>query len=528
MFFSCIRSHILWRTTVPCSAFTIRKHARRVLHTSSYTTDPAFQQKILIPTSGKKARANVLSTPAKIVEPSSPIASSALNTQQQKREHRKDNVQTQTSAINSNEESASTQHPFSGQRVWDEIPNWCSLCVEPLNIWNEHIGKRDHICLEMFYDALIHYERRWDPSSVWADVDDVFCHVKRPSEVHDTLRETEFNCLPSSSSALDCANRAYDQGTKARRHELLACLQYLLFCGVIQLDTNNLNQVSFIGSLVLFKELFSPLAQVFPLSNAKEVSALTQMISASYNFETVFDLCRMDTLVPAELLQARRGPSSKPPTTIMEDSGLHDDPRLAEDDADDGAWEKAVEGVIPYTFKGTFCRALLGALRWALEPDSGDPPAAITAPEFAQKSNIYTILATHTARLLLSEIIDCKLTEYVVRVEGVFREERGLAEATMYRFGNCKVFHPHASSKPGNKKKSNETTKHEQLKAARKARAVGQPYYAGRSEVVPSLPNWGMMQYMDGVLVYNEAFGNSSHDVNEVVDTGTCRIVSND
>lgn len=300
-------------------------------------------------------------------------------------------------------------------RVWNKIPYWCSLCLEPLNDWDNHRGKRDHICLELFFDTIVHTDRLWDPVNVWADVRRNVLDVQEKHFTQPTQR-VKFGHI-ERAQLFNQMFDAYDQNEPAlRRREINACLTFLQQEGVVQIDSSCLQQASFFGGVVLFKELFTPLAQMFPHADAKEVSALTQMVYATYNNETVFDLCQLETLIPEALLRERLAIS--PPTPEGEDGGAGEDLAAMCDNSGE---------TVPYYLKGVFFRALLGSLRWSLEPDTISPPPGLGVDE--DRYGVLCTLSAHAMRLLVAELIFCKVSEYVARVEGVFRREGGLDEA---------------------------------------------------------------------------------------------------
>eukprot|EP00796_Vickermania_ingenoplastis_P000738 gene743-391_t len=346
------------------------------------------------------------------------------------------------------------------ERVWNTIPHWCSLCLEPLNDWDNHRGKRDHICLEMFYDTLVNTERQWDPESIWHEVQSNVLACRLGSD-EDASAESVLRhmLMPREARAFYPFFNAFDNDDPAqRRRELNSCLTYLQRIGVLHIDTTNLQQASFYGGVVMFKELFTPLAQIFPKADAKEVSALTQMVYATYNNETVFDLCQMETLIPEALLRERL-PLTPPTGDGDFDANGGDDAALLTGDA---VAEEA--GSVPYYLKGVFFRAVLGSLRWALEPDTIAPPPGLGMDE--ETHGVVCVLAAYAARLLISELIFYKISEYVVRVEGVFRRE-GLKEAAASRLEKQREFD--------------------------KLRNTNNSY-----RVVPTNSCWGMCQYCGG------------------------------
>lgn len=355
-------------------------------------------------------------------------------------------------------------------RTWNSVSHWCGLCLEPVNDWDNHRGKRDHICLEMVYNTLIHTHRQWDAVSLWRETASNIFGLKR---ARDESPDFPYNtCTVGEDSAstsrllypFHAFFHSFDQNEPIqRRRELLACLIYLQQKGVLHIDSSNLQQASFYGGVVMFKELFVPLAQMFPLADAKEVSALTQMVSASYNNETVFDLCTLENLLPESLLREK----------IVVAPPLGAD---GEDEADMISSDVTSEepGAVPYYLKGTFFRAVLGALRWSLEPDIISPPPGLGINE--EEFGVFCVLAAYAAHLLLAELIFYKISEYVVRVEGVFRREEGLKEAALYQEEQKKVLNSLGSDE-------------------KIASLGGFPYF---HRIIPPSSCWGMCQYHGG------------------------------
>lgn len=186
-----------------------------------------------------------------------------------------------------------------------------------------------------------------------------------------------------------------------RRGEIHNAMRYLfsrnlLFCGrrfsASPFATTN---VDFNGYLVLCKELFQPLVNIFPKSDAKETSAMTQMMSASFNLETVYDTCELRLFVPV---------------SEMSIQGSIVDPALGGDTLPTSPPD------LTFQQKGSFIRGVIGQLRWAVEPDQvlcPFPEGAVTVQD--------TTICQFLLRLLVSELISLKLQEYVSRVENIWR-----------------------------------------------------------------------------------------------------------
>ncbi|AAZ10432.1 KREPB6 [Trypanosoma equiperdum] len=317
-------------------------------------------------------------------------------------------------------------------RVWNETENWCSLCLEPLNSWSEHRGKRDHICLEMFYNAITQYGRRWSPSTLWWEVEE--CTLLRrhasPRLVLDGGEGFFSGCIldyvrdsTGKRGGLSLLMDYYDRMEHyKRRLELYACIQHLIDNGIVRTDRGSLGGgASFHGSLVTFKELFPNLVNMFPFADAKEISALTQMIASTYNGETVFDLCNFQGLLPA----GQGGGDTTGGKGNTSGCG-NSQQRLAfnaeQKGSEDSSVTASAEGVYSYHWKGMFCRGVMGQLRWALECDSVACPLKRADGSKHVCDPYWQVLSEYTCRALLAEMVFCRVSEYIVRVEGVWRK----------------------------------------------------------------------------------------------------------
>ncbi|CCD14532.1 unnamed protein product [Trypanosoma congolense IL3000] len=323
--------------------------------------------------------------------------------------------------------------------VWNETDNWCSLCCEPVNSWNEHRGKRDHICLEMFYNAIVQFGRRWSPTTLWWEVEECAllrrCEAPRPLQPFDQdvvcNRFVDFVCAPTENKGgvsllMGCYDRAEHY---TRRLGLHACLRHLVDNGVVRTDRASLSGgASFHGSLVTFKELFPGLFNMFPFADAKEISALTQMIASTYNSETVFDLCNFQQLFSVGMEQGTAGTAND-----NDARGLQSVSHGTGQGGGDASPANA-SGENSFHLKGVFCRGVMGQLRWALECDSVACPLQGACGCHRELDPYWQVLSEHTCRALLAEMVFCRVSEYIVRVEGVWRRRGalpgGLADET--------------------------------------------------------------------------------------------------
>ena len=312
---------------------------------------------------------------------------------------------------------------FGLSRSWNATENWCSLCKEPFNSWNEHRGKRDHICLEMVYDAVIKYPHRvWDPLGVWEQVAS-FVSVPSSSVVdgpHARAASSHGGTHAGKEGERESTARrhkrflgVYDRQEHVRRQNLLLALKVLVDARVLIFDQDRLrqsplsnNSIGLHGSLVMFKRLFPPLISMFPSAEAKDISGMTQMVSASYNLETVFELCDLRSLLTKKEYQAR---CAKPST---EDGG-----GVAIYDSEE-ARSAAAAGELSYFTKGVLVRQIFGQLRWMTEEGSVECP-------FGEGTVLphLQIIGEYACEALIAEIITCKICEYVCRVEQVWRDQ---------------------------------------------------------------------------------------------------------
>jgi hypothetical protein len=262
-------------------------------------------------------------------------------------------------------------------RVWNQIDNWCTLCKEPFGQWNEHRGKRDHICLELFFEAVLDYHRVWNPPTVWATT-------------HRDFRSATMAQLFGK----------HDVEERERRESVYHMLRYLSDEGVVVFAPTRWRepQVARIGAgtqgaLVMYKWMHPHILNVFPAADAKQISGFSQMCASMYNLETTFDVCGLKDFI---------GPGDLPPLPTGESPPLD------------------------YAHKAFILRHLLGQLRWAMDSDVPKPKYHAIA---RRCEDHVAVIAEKAGHALITDMIFCRVCEYVSRVEPVWKEQISLLHA---------------------------------------------------------------------------------------------------
>ncbi|XQJ28710.1 hypothetical protein NXY56_004738 [Leishmania guyanensis] len=334
---------------------------------------------------------------------------------------------------------------LSAESVWETVPHWCELCSEPVNSWHSHMGKRDHMCLEMILNTMVSSKGLWEPDKVWDSIELFRGHyTKRPRGQPRTPSPTVQRLLkeglyvPSPDHPLSIFYDAFDRGDPyARREELHLLLLYLNECGMLCLTPDLFPPAVFQGHLLLHSEVVPVLTRIFPDGEVRGISALLQMITCTYGLAAAYEMCGMERLVPVSLLQHR---GVNPELMSALSSVEEFDSFAASDDATGGiGGEEALgenaegdtidsplstdQSMAMRSLSAAMPRAILGSLRWALAPEDASPPPAIFQDH---KRNAYlTTLAARAARLLMSELIFERISEYVHRLEWFLRTDIG-------------------------------------------------------------------------------------------------------
>ena len=116
------------------------------------------------------------------------------------------------------------------------------------------------------------------------------------------------------------------------------------------------------------------------------------MCASMYNLETTFDMCGLkDLIVPGDMPQTPQGEESE----------------------------------LTYAYKAFILRNLLGQLRWAMDVDVAIPKHHTLARSC--KPHV-AVVAEKAGHALITDMIFCRVCEYVSRVEPVWREQAAILD----------------------------------------------------------------------------------------------------
>ncbi|EPY30102.1 hypothetical protein STCU_04235 [Strigomonas culicis] len=293
-------------------------------------------------------------------------------------------------------------HGLIQKRFWVfRNASWCDLCKEPVALWVNHMGRKDHALMDQHYSALVEFPRRWNPEAL----------------------------LGGFAAALGvdigAYQRHYAHVDHARRVELYAMLRELeregmLFFGdprqtFLARQQGGLRGLDHQGALVLHRYLMGPFMRLYPDGHIQDYSNLLDFVSCSYNMETVYDLCAMHTLDTIAIKSNIR-PSSPVAMGLGGAAASASAGSGFEQQAVAGAEERSKEEEAEaFSRKAVFVRQIMGQLRWLTLPEQAHP-AGYTFPP-------YTItLGEICLKALIVEIIMARLCEYMVRAEPVWRD----------------------------------------------------------------------------------------------------------
>jgi len=170
-----------------------------------------------------------------------------------------------------------------------------------------HIGKKDHNCFQMTYDAMCHFPRRWTPMDVWGSL---------------TSGGNATNMFPSTRRHLSSTklhedvNSSYDVLERQRREKILSILFYLKRKGAIKAGLQRLKCVSsshsmkapggsgpypyYIPSMpyMFITEFVNPaITRLFPAADTGQWNHFSQQSLMVWNIDQMAYLLNLESLV---------------------------------------------------------------------------------------------------------------------------------------------------------------------------------------------------------------------------------------
>lgn len=282
-------------------------------------------------------------------------------------------------------------------------PAWCDLCKEPVALWVNHHGRKDHALMDLHYSSLVEWPRRWRAEDVMM----LFLGaLGLPAESYQSF---------------------YAQYDCQRRNEIYSMILKLEDEGVLHLGEprnsflyrmqGGLRGMDLQGSLVLHEFIIGPFMRLYPDGGIQDFSNLVDFVTCSYNMETVYDLCGFYTIDRAGKDMKPSSPAAMGLGGIAASSsaltGFQAAPSTPVSAAEQAKSELDDEEA--FSRKAVFVRQILGQLRWVLQDDREHPTGKVFPPHVVTLSEILL-------KALVAEIIAARICEYVVRVEPVWRD----------------------------------------------------------------------------------------------------------
>ena len=175
------------------------------------------------------------------------------------------------------------------------------------------------------------------------------------------------------------------------------------------------------AELALRRYLMGPLLKLFPFGDIPVFSNFIDFVVCGYNLETVYDLCgfsRIDAgskgvhVSTSPAAAGLGGLSTAHSTTSTQYSS---DVGGGETMTRQSAANAEMEAQEAFSRKASFVRSLLGQLRWAVTDDKEHPQGR-------RYDDHVVAIAELCCRYLIAETLTCRLCEYAVRTEPMWRE----------------------------------------------------------------------------------------------------------
>lgn len=255
------------------------------------------------------------------------------------------------------------------ENSWDTGLNYCKLCNEPFETYNNHRGKRDHMTIELFYEIICEYARDWNPTAVVTEISSMnstrnerqhagliterlrnhFVYSTSESELNPLSSKQTLVKLPNNKKKRDQQNeeelfrhqrkfmthhknhkiilhnefapfqsilKYFDRDQTERRNRVYSIAKLFVDRGALYLGPKQWNHETLtelnmerLGELVLFQWVHPPIQRLMPFAVAGQISAFSQQCSSFYNLGSAFDFLGFCNLVDPRDLPNYIGPS---------------------------------------------------------------------------------------------------------------------------------------------------------------------------------------------------------------------------
>lgn len=272
---------------------------------------------------------------------------------------------------------------------------WCDICKEPISLWVNHIGRKDHALLDTHYTQHVEWERRWLPIDVLT------------------------YCCDQIGVGMASIHRWHGSDDTQRRNDIFALVKYLEGEKLLRLGDVRSTFLSRLqgmmrgmdcqGAMVFHEMLLPPLLRLFPEGHIFDYSNFVDFVSCSYNLETVYDLCGFATLDPTPMMRA-----TSPGAVGLGYQGIAGSAEGISGSTTSETINEA-DNEAMFSRKAMFLRSILGQLRWTTTEDQVHPTGKTIAAHLVVTGKLLV-------QALMTELLHVRICEYIVRSEPVWME----------------------------------------------------------------------------------------------------------
>ena len=294
------------------------------------------------------------------------------------------------------------------KRTWNSRnPNWCDLCKEPVSLWANHHGRKDHALLDLHYSSMVEFERNWDAEVLLKAFEDYM------------------------GLSIGAYHKNHAETDRRRRLEILALVRFLEREQVLNLTeprntflsrmTGGLRGMDHQGALVMHRELLGTMMRFYPDGGIQDFSNLLDFISCAYNLETVYDLGGYAAVDPAAVDGQMKLGSTSPSALGLGGAAVGSTAANGFGSTTaTGAGDRSGEALTDqehqeaFSRKAVFVRLIFGQLRWVSVEDQVHPTGRVFPHHIVLSCELLL-------NMLMAECIAVRICEYMVRVESVWR-----------------------------------------------------------------------------------------------------------